>query len=72
MKTLCFDRYVKMSPGLFQHLLCVVGPKIAKKDTRLRKAIKRDERFFLLNYIDIRLGQKNLKTFKNTMDSAFI
>ena len=48
MNILCFDKYVKMSPGLFQSLLCVIGPKIAKKDTRLRKAIKPDESFFFL------------------------
>ena len=51
MNILCFEKYVKMSPGLFQYLLCVIGLKIAKKDTRLRKAIKPDESFFFsVNY----------------------
>ena len=34
-----FFRYFRMSPDRFEHLLELVGPKIEKKNTRLRRVI---------------------------------
>ena len=53
MKTFLFYfRYMRMSPESFKYLLNVVGPVIAKKDTRFRKAIPPAERLCLtLHYL---------------------
>ena len=73
MNILCFDKYVKMSTGLFQYLLCVIGPKIAKKDTRLRKAFKPDESFYFCKLYTYAIRTKNIKKkIKTAMDSTFI
>ena len=34
-----FKNFVRISPAMFRELLARVGPRIAKKDTRLRKAL---------------------------------
>ena len=39
-----FFRYMHMSPQRFEALLQLVGPRIVKKDTRLRKAVPAGER----------------------------
>ncbi|XP_077485249.1 uncharacterized protein LOC144095363 [Amblyomma americanum] len=36
--------YLRMSPGIFETLVKLIGPRIAKKDTRFRKAIPTDHR----------------------------
>ena len=45
-------RYLRMSPERLEHLISLVGPFIAKQDTRLRKAIPVAERLVLtLRYL---------------------
>ena len=44
MNAFCSGRYKRMSSESLQCLPNVVGPKIVKKDTRLRKAITQNER----------------------------
>ena len=62
MKTFLFCfRYMWMSPESFKYLLNVVGPVIAKKDTRFRKAIPPAERLCLtLHYLAYRGSQQSL------------
>ncbi|XP_048582528.1 uncharacterized protein LOC116618984 [Nematostella vectensis] len=46
------DSYLRMSPERFQHLHLMVGPIIAKKDTKMRKAISSEERLVVtLRYL---------------------
>ena len=35
----CFFRYFRMSPAVFEELLCLVAAHISKKDTKLRQLI---------------------------------
>ena len=39
-----YYRFLRMSPERFDHLLSLVGERIAKKDTRFRKSISSEER----------------------------
>ena len=50
-KWLCTCRYTRMTPERFEHL-SMVGPRIKKKDTRMREAIGPVERLTLtLRYL---------------------
>lgn len=40
----CFKNFTRMSPSDFEHLITLIGPKIAKKDTHWRKAISIQDR----------------------------
>ena len=49
---LCTCRYTRMTPERFEHLLSMVGPRIKKKDTKMREAIGPAERLTLtLRYL---------------------
>ena len=49
---LCTCRYTRMTSERFEHLLSMVGPRIRKKDTRIREAIGLAERLTLtLRYL---------------------
>ena len=50
-----------MSPESFKYLLNVIGPVIAKKDTKFRKAISESERLCLtLHYLAYGKAQQSL------------
>ena len=76
IKTLLFCfRYMGMSPESFKYLLNVMGPVIAKKDTRFRKAISPAERLCLtLHYLAYGGSQQSLsfayRIAKSTISNA--
>ena len=70
----CF-RYMRMSPKSFKYLLNVVGPVIAEKDTRFRKAIPPTKRLCLtLRYLAYGGSQQSLsfayRIAKSTISNA--
>ena len=82
MKTFLFCfRYMRMSPESFKYILNVVGPVIAKKDTRFRKAIPPAERLCLtLHYLAYGGSQQSLSfayrvaksTISNVIDETWL
>ena len=61
-----------MSPESFQYLLNVVGPKIAKKDTRLRKAISAAERLCLTLHFLTYAGSQQSLCFSYSLGASTI
>lgn len=58
---LCACRYTRMTPERFEHLLSMIGPRIKKKDTRMREAISPAERLTLtLRYLASGNDQQSL------------